>query len=81
MKQPIWVRERKPPAPPPISFRPVLTTRRQKGHREKSDPNPTGGALRLLRQIRSERDPALIEVMLIRYRLLILVFSVWILKR
>lgn len=67
MKQPIWIRERTPPAPPPTPLQPVLK-RRERGGKDN----------RGLHNIK--RDPALIEMILMRYRLLLLIFSASILK-
>lgn len=81
MKQPIWVRERTPPAPPSISFLPARRKQRQETHYRRGGLRLVGGAPRLLSQVRKEYDPALIEAVLMQYRLVILVFSVWIFKR
>lgn len=81
MKQPIWIRERKPPTPPPTFLRPALRTRRRGGKPDGAAHRLVGRLPRPLSQVRREGDPALIEVILMRYRLLILVFSVWMFKR
>ncbi|MDC4223861.1 MAG: hypothetical protein MPW15_06425 [Candidatus Manganitrophus sp.] len=63
MKQPIWVRERTPPSPPPTSFQPMRKRERGKGSRRIH-----------------ERDPAMIEMIMMRYRLLLLILSVTVFK-
>jgi len=77
MKQPVWIRERMPPAPPPTSFQPMRKKRQERVHKEGAliltAPSPRTA-------VRGERDPAMIEVILMRYRLLLLIFSVPILK-
>lgn len=80
MKEPIWIRERRPPEPPSLSLHPVLTIRKS-GIKQIRDVGTLIGRLpHLLAHAGGERDPALIEIILMRYRLLILLFSVSILK-
>lgn len=80
MKQPIWIRERKSSPLPPIPLRPVLWMRTW-GERHKRIDNLSDWPTRLLSRIREERESVPVEVILMRYRLLILVFSAWIFKR
>ncbi|NKE70093.1 hypothetical protein [Candidatus Manganitrophus noduliformans] len=80
MKEPIWIRERRPPEPPPLSLHPVLTIRKR-GIRQIREVRTLIGRLpHLLAHVGGERDSASIEIILMRYRLLILLFSVSILK-
>jgi hypothetical protein len=80
MKQPIWIRERTPPAPPPTTLQPVLKRPERVAPRNRGVHPPTGAPFRLLSHVRPERDPAMIEVILMQYRLLLLLFSVSIFK-
>lgn len=81
MNQPIWIRERKSPEPPATAFRPAFRKPRPVPHRHGGGLRLVGKAPRPLPEGRKESDPALIEIILIQYRFLILVFSVWIFKR
>lgn len=80
MKQPIWIRERSAPAPPSFSLQPVLTIRQRGTNRIRETHTLIGWLPRLLTEAGGKRDPAPIEMILMRYRLLILLFSVSILK-
>ncbi len=80
MRQPIWIRERSAPAPPPTSLRPVLTIKGRGRKDHGGVHNLTRWSPRLLSVAQGERDPAL-EGVLMRYRILILVLTVWIFKR
>jgi hypothetical protein len=80
MKQPIWVRERRPPALPTLSLQPVLTIRKRGTKKIRDIHTLIGWLPGLLTSVGGERDPVSVEIVLTRYRLLILLFSVSILK-
>lgn len=76
MKEPIWIRERRPSAPPPFSLQPVLTIRKRGIKQIRDIHARIGWLLALLTRAGEKRNPIPIEMTLMRYRLLILLFSV-----
>lgn len=80
-KEPIWIRERKPADPPATPLLPVLWMREWGENRRQEFHHLAGWPKRLLCRVREEQESVPIDVVLMRYRLLMLVFSVWIFKR